>query len=214
MLFKVICNISDLLELPYTGWSKKTGLPSRIADGPAHLIDLKIQARTTAANSLREKYDLPEIDSIPDPIDIERWSITNPSVVNKIADYLGFVKPSGRVQVLPPGAMVPFHLDNLGPGYLFNSEDTYQNNDFTQEEYDKFAADPACVQRVLIMLDDCKPGQLMVFENDVCSGWKKGDVIHWSWQNTVHATINAGCWSRPLLRVSGFATEKFFDLIK
>lgn len=185
-----------------------------MVDGPESLNKLKIGSRTAAANMLREKYNLPEIDSIADPMDMERWKITDPAVVNQIAEFLGFRKPSGRVQVLTPGASLPLHLDNLEVGYILNCEDSYQNNEFTQEDLDLFYANRYNAQRVLVMLEDWKPGQLILFEDQVFSHWKAGDVVHWPWQTVIHSTVNSGYWNRPLLRLSGFATEKFFDLIK
>ena len=213
MSYKIICNISDLNLPGYKQWSERTDVSARMVDGPESLTKLKIGTRSKAAQMLRDQYGLPEIDSIADPMDMERWKITDPTIVNKIADFVGLRKPSGRVQVLTPGAMLPLHLDNLEVGYLLNCEDSYQNNEFTQQEIDAFYADRNIAQRVLIMLEDWKPGQYILFGEDVFSHWQAGDVVHWHWQTVIHSTINAGYWNRPLLRLSGFAEQKFFDLV-
>ena len=206
MSYKVICNIPNIPD--YSLWSKQKlrefTLEEKTNRYTGHII-----ARQQAAKSLIEKYNLPNIDSISDPVDIEHWEITDFNVVNEIADYVGLRKPTGRIQILPPGIMVPIHLDNLKEGYILYCEDNFQNHKFTKEDIELFSVNPNSVQRLLIFLEDHRPGQGIFFENNVLSTWRKGDVVHWDWRDVEHATVNAGFWKRPLLRITGLVTEKF-----
>jgi len=70
------------------------------------------------------------------------------------------------------------------------------------------------IARVFIMLDDWKPGQIMLMGSRHCVRWRKGDIIYFSWQHLPHGTANFGHHDRPLLFVQGRITEKFKKLIK
>lgn len=200
-MYQVIANIPDIPD--YTQWSKPSSAAQHLAQASPDLQQAKISARSSAAQKIILEKKTRDIDGLGDPLDMERWSITDATVVNRIANQLGFRNPSGRVQVLTPGAMVPLHHDDLAFGYIDGREASYQHQRFSDQQLADFARDPQCAQRVLIMLEDSLPGQLLIFGDQVCSHWQRGDVIHWDWINVEHATINAGYWSRPLLRLTG-----------
>jgi len=206
-MFKIICNIPGIPD--YTTWSAKSNDAQPLSQTSGYLREIKIETRTNAIAVLNQRLPLREIDGMPDSLDFERWHITDSSVVDRISEFLRFQKPSGRVQVLGPGATVPLHLDDLRRGYFDGSEPSYQKNEFTDRELEEFQRNPQCAQRVLIMLEDHHPGQCIIFGDQVCNSWKKGDVIHWDWINVEHATVNAGYWRRPLLRLSGLVDQNW-----
>ena len=142
-----------------------------------------------------------------------RYFITDLTLVDMLAEKLGLTKPSARVQVLPPGQLTLLHLDNLDKGYISPLENNVQKNHFTDSEIEEFQKNPRSALRFLIMLENSMPGQVMIFGSDVVASWKKGDVIYWDWPTVVHSTVNTGFWDRPLLRISGLATEKTKDII-
>jgi hypothetical protein len=204
-MYKIITNVSNIPD--YRIWSTKNDDAQLLDSVPENLKQAKIKNRSAAADFLVSTKNTRPIDAIANPLDIERWRITDTSVVNDIAHTLGFSKPSGRVQVLGPGAMVPLHFDDLRFGYIDGSEPSYQINEFTTTELQRFDRDPQSAQRVLIMLEDSLPGQMLLFGDIVCYQWRRGDVIHWDWVSTIHATINAGYWRRPLLRLTGLVDD-------
>ena len=59
------------------------------------------------------------------------------------------------------------------------------------------------VYRCFVALDDWHPGQIVNFEPDFWSGWKKGDAAFFDWRNTPHTTANSGIENRPFLKITG-----------
>lgn len=143
----------------------------------------------------------------------DRYRITDEHVIDQIAEQLGLKKPSARVQILPPGRVTLLHLDDLGKGYMYPVEEHLRTIDFTPQELENFNNDPRTALRFLIMLEDSMPGQLMLFGDKVISSWSKGDVIYWDWPTVAHSTINTGYWPRALLRISGLASDKTWEII-
>ena len=207
-MFKLLCNISDIPD--YRSWSQLIDPARHLIDVQETLRNQKIKSRQTVADFLIRTKNLRPADGLGDPLDIERWKVTDVTVVRKIADILGFSRPSGRVQVLPPGAMIPLHFDDLRFGYINNAEPSYEPTTFTTEELRAFEQNPDLGQRVLVMLEDSHPGQALLFKDQVCNHWRRGDVIHWDWRTVEHATINVGYWSRPLLLLSGLVKPSWF----
>lgn len=200
-MFKIITNIPDIPD--HRLWSVLASPAQNLGDVSNDLKQAKIRARTSAVTKLTADHRYRPPDDLGDPLDMERWQITDNTVIEKISNILGFTKPSGRVQVLAPGCMVPLHHDDLAFGYIDGAESSYQHQPFTTEEITEFNDNANCAQRVLVMLEDWHPGQYLVFHDAVCDHWSRGDVIHWDWINVEHATINAGYWRRPLLRLTG-----------
>lgn len=208
-MFKTIANIADIPD--YRTWSTLAAPAQTLMDVSNDLRQAKLRARTSAVSRLTANNQYRAADDLGDPRDMERWQINDGSVVEKISSILGFNKPSGRVQVLAPGCMVPLHHDDLGFGYIDGAESSYQSQQFTSVEKECFKTNPYCAQRVLIMLDRWHPGQYLVFHDTVCDHWQAGDVIHWDWLNVEHATINAGYWRRPLLRLTGLVNADWMQ---
>jgi len=46
------------------------------------------------------------------------------------------------------------------------------------------------------------------------TGWQKGDIIYCDFLKTWHFTANCSWHSRPLLQVSGVATDELLSLVK
>jgi len=184
--------------------------PNTISNSPDFLKKAKIKGRKWVADFYEEKHGYTNSSVVgADPEDFSKWGITNDSVIQRIGALLGMSKPSGRVQLLAPGAMVPLHIDNLQLGYIDGGDQVVQKNEFTSEELTKFDADPKTATRVLIFLEDWRHGQGVMFDDSWYDHWKAGDVVTWDWITGIHATVNCGYWQRPLLRLSGLVTDKF-----
>lgn len=206
--FKVLGNIQNIPE--YQQWSALAVGTNTIANSPEFLQKAKIKGRKKVAELLEEQYGYTNSSVVgADPEDFSKWNITNNSVVQRISNLLGMDKPSGRVQILSPGAMVPLHVDDLRIGYIEGADQVIQKNEFTAEELAEFNNNPRVAARVLIMLEDWQHGQGVIFGDHWFDHWKRGDTVIWDWVDGVHATVNAGYWDRPLLRLSGLVTEKF-----
>jgi hypothetical protein len=221
MSYRYLGNIKNIPD--FKTWSVQTFGTNTMANSPSWLSKAKSEARQWSADHLSEKYGYPKVDiTVTDPPDPTKWTVTDLNVMYKIGEMLGFYKCGGRVQQLEPGCMIPIHVDNLELGYITSGDQALSKNEFTEEEIKKFYDDRNSAGRVLIMLEDWKPGQMIWFWNDQTqeeyfwTKWRAGDVGYWThWgPDGIHATVNYGYWTRGLLRLSGFKTEKLEDYIK
>ena len=124
--------------------------------------------------------------------------------LEKIVLALGFEKGySAYVQNQHPGNLLFRHADSLS---VFINE----QEDVLDQEYDKELKQPKGakpVYRCLVALDDWHPGQIVNFEPDFWSHWKKGDVMFFDWRNSAHSTANVGIKDRPLMKITGTMTD-------
>lgn len=121
----------------------------------------------------------------------------------RIVKALGFGDNSSVwVNNQPPGAVMGRHVD-------FISCFTYENigeNFLNSMKYDKELRQPKELKpiwRCFVALDDWKPGQIVNFEPNFWTEWKKGDVVFFDWRNTPHTTTNGGFDQRPFLKITG-----------
>lgn len=135
------------------------------------------------------------------------------SIIDRIGELLGIRKPMGRMQRQEPGVMSVMHMDDLKIGYIDNFEQNPQPHQITEDDRRIFEADPNCLVRFLIPLQDSLPGQGLVFKDTVISRWEAGDVIAFDWTKTPHSTYNTSLWSRDLIRITGFRTQRTTDLL-
>lgn len=120
-------------------------------------------------------------------------------LLKKITNVLPFAKSRSLVHIQKPGQMHMLHMDaNYGNGFW----------DYLGKEKNKKLA------RIMIMLDDWAPGQVMMFGGKHVHHWKKGDAIYFRWQDIPHGTANFGHTNRPLLITTGEITNEFNDLLK
>ena len=127
-------------------------------------------------------------------------------VFEEIIDFLKFDKTKQLVQKFNdqnPNQQLMWHVDNL-PGNP-RKERIIGNPDFMYQDSD--------VVRFLIMLEDWEPGQILQFGTIVYTQWKAGTAIAWEWSTLPHLTWN-GSWSRrPVLQITGSASEDTWKLI-
>lgn len=208
MSYNYLGNIANIPN--YQRWSQKIVGPNTIADSPEILREAKIAGRQRVADRLGQEfgYGKSEVTGA-DPEDFSKWGISDDRVVLRLADLLGLIKPSGRVQLLAPGAMVPLHLDNLRLGYIDGEDQAVQKNIFTEQEKQLMMSDSSSIARVLIFLEDWRHGQAVLFEDKWYDHWRAGDIVTWEWTDGIHATVNCGYWERPLLRLSGQVSNRF-----
>jgi len=131
----------------------------------------------------------------------------------KIVKALGFGDTSSVwVNNQPPGSIMGRHVD-------FISCFTYENLDndlsLNSMKYDKELRQPKGIKtiwRCFVALDDWKPGQIVNFEPNFWTEWKKGDVVFFDWRNTPHTTSNGGFDQRPFLKITGVLEDDSFVL--
>ena len=128
----------------------------------------------------------------------------DPNVL-KIVKALGFGDNSSVwVNNQPPGSIMGRHVD-------FISCFTYENRDnIDNMKYDKELRQPKglkTIWRCFVALDDWHPGQIVNFEPNFWTEWKKGDVVFFDWKNTPHATCNGGYHQRPFLKITGVLND-------
>jgi len=103
-----------------------------------------------------------------------------------------------------PGQMHLLHMDNAKTDHLHQSK---SGKPLTlRQRRNKIA-------RLLIMLDDWHPGQVVMLGNYHWVKWKKGDTMYFSWADLPHATANMGHDPRPMLFLQGEITEKFKKML-
>ena len=129
--------------------------------------------------------------------------------MKKIAKVLGFGDNSSIwVNNQPPGVLMGRHVDSIS---CFTYEN--MNMDINNMLYNKKLRQPADMKniwRCFVALDDWCPGQIVNFEPNYWSHWKKGDVIFFDWRNTPHSTANCSSKSRPFLKITGIINDDFY----
>jgi hypothetical protein len=118
----------------------------------------------------------------------------------KIASLLGFENTSVWINNQPPGAMMARHVDTISC-LVHEQIDTIRHEPFDLHMRQPKNAKP--IYRCFVALDDWHPGQILNFEPDFWTGWKKGDVCFFHWRTTAHSTANTGWHHRPLLKITG-----------
>lgn len=143
--------------------------------------DVTTNQQNFSGLSLQDRY----VEGYSD--DCDEW-------VNEIVNVLPFARSRSLVHIQKPGQMHMLHMDaNYGNGFW----------DYLGEEKSTKLA------RVMIMLDDWAPGQIMMFGGFHCTRWSKGDVIYFRWQDLPHGTANFGHTVRPLILTTGEITDEF-----
>lgn len=102
-----------------------------------------------------------------------------------------------------PNDQLMWHIDNL-PGNP-RKERVIDNPEFQYQYPNKI--------RILIMLEDWQPGQLLQFGNRMYTQWKAGTAITWEWSTLPHATWNGSWKKRPALQLTGSASDATWDII-
>jgi hypothetical protein len=128
----------------------------------------------------------------------DRWDegllTDQPTLIQKIANCL----PLGDrfrhlIHVQRPGQMHMWHIDPVYGNGIWD--------DITEEEKQERLV------RFFVMLDDWRPGQIIMFGSKVLR-WQKGDVIYFRWQDVPHGTANFGHHERPMLQLTGERTQE------
>jgi len=107
-----------------------------------------------------------------------------------VINSLGLINTKQAFHIQYPGEMLNLHVDKQHE----------MNDDSTQ------------VARFFIFLEDWKPGHFLQMGTSFIQ-WRKGDVIHFDWKDTPHASANAGWEPRCLIQLTGTMTDVTRDLI-
>lgn len=141
----------------------------------------------------QEENDLREIGA---PVNLQLTDISEQheigKTLTKMYKFFELEDPWVRLHLQRPGQMFNLHIDKL---------------------YDRCPEDPSRIVRIMVMLTDWEPGHFYSFGTQNLSHWKSGDIHTFDWQNLPHATANAGRTVRPLLIMTGLATEKTKHII-
>lgn len=199
-MMSVVANIKDLPALENIKTHRLTHAPSNVKNGVITPMPVGGQPPAPVKQKALQSYGLGEnleqSAVYPEAYDLDRFLITDQPLMAKLETDLGIRKATARIQILLPGQMTMEHLDDCDSGYV-------QQQELTAEEKQCYDNNPYYVRRFLILMEDWKPGQGIMFGKDVFTDWKKGDTIEWDWVNDVHSTFNTGFWSRALIRITG-----------
>jgi hypothetical protein len=141
----------------------------------------------------QEENDLRDIGA---PVDLSLTDVAEQAslgpVLTKMYRYFELEDPWVRLHLQQPGQMFNLHIDKL---------------------YDRCPEDPDRIVRIMVMLSDWEPGHFYCFGTQNISHWRAGDIHTFSWRDVPHATANAGRTVRPLLIMTGLATERTREIL-
>lgn len=142
---------------------------------------------------VQEENDLRDIGA---PVDLSLTNVAEQSnigpVLTKMYEFFQLEDPWVRLHLQQPGQMFNLHIDKL---------------------YDRCPDDPGRIVRIMVMLSDWEPGHFYCFGTQNISHWRAGDIHTFSWQDVPHATANAGRTTRPLLIMTGLATDQTREIL-
>jgi hypothetical protein len=69
-------------------------------------------------------------------------------------------------------------------------------------------------ERMLLMLEDRKPGQFMQIGKRMINKWNKGDLFYYDGKKEYHSAGACGDQARLVLRITGAPTKKFKEFLK
>lgn len=92
--------------------------------------------------------------------------------------------PSMALHRMQPGRYLPLHSDLYGAYKKINSINDYS------------------MQRIIVFLEDHKPGHMLDIAGTVHNSWSAGDWVSWQ-DDTVHAAYNLGLEDRYTLQITG-----------
>ena len=122
----------------------------------------------------------------------------------KIVKALGFGDNSSVwVNNQPPGVLMGRHVDFISCFTYENLDDESLVNTMKYDKERRQSVALKTIWRCFVALDDWHPGQLVNFEPNFWTHWKKGDVVFFDWKNTPHSTANCGSKHRPFLKITG-----------
>lgn len=120
----------------------------------------------------------------------------------KMAMEMGLDDPQILVLKYIPGTCTLIHADQH-PGYDMYDPRRKGNNHNTKNYG---------MQRIMVQLGDRNPGAWMQFNDVVWNDWEAGDV-HIFDERYFHSFGNASQYDRWVLRVTGRATDKFYEFL-
>ncbi|GAB4018598.1 MAG: hypothetical protein Fur0010_19870 [Bdellovibrio sp.] len=121
-----------------------------------------------------------------------------PEIFVKMAEQLHLYKPDIRIHRQMPGMVAPIHAD------------AYCSHPDIDCDPSKHVGE---MRRFIIQLTDWDWGHFWNFGNTPWVQWKAGDVVYFESRDVVHCTANAGKEPRVTMIVTGWMTEKTFELV-
>lgn len=110
------------------------------------------------------------------PLELENY-------INTCFEKLSYIKLS--VQKMLPGMILPYHTDKYG-FYLSQHKEYSITN----------------VKRIIVFLEDWKPGHISEVNDQSHTNWRAGDWISWQ-GSTKHMAANIGYNNRYTLQITG-----------
>lgn len=132
--------------------------------------------------------------------------------LSDLGKRLGLRCVHARLQRQEPGFTTVFHVDDYDKGYVNAADQSYQYSEpITEADREQFRADPSCVERWVLFLNDVQPGEGLLIARAVEDGmtwdvldWRQGQAFTWEQRDVPHGFFNAGFRNRELIRITGF----------
>lgn len=126
-------------------------------------------------------------------------------VLESIRNITGLQDCQIVLQKYETGQVQLIHRDYM-PGYdLAERADV---NALPKDEYQNLQ-----YKRMLLLLEDRKPGQFMQAGDTMINHWEAGDCFYYDTINTYHSAGNCGPYPRIILRITGLDTPEFQNFL-
>jgi len=125
--------------------------------------------------------------------------------LEKLRKLLGWKNTQMIIMKYEQGEIQLRHIDHMPDYDIAERKELYvKANEFKNPEY----------HRMLLMLNDRKPGQFMHIEDKIINSWKQGDMFYYNSKEVYHGAGNCGNEPRWILRITGIPTKKFENFKK
>lgn len=141
-----------------------------------------------------------DIDAFPMFDSAEKGSTTQ-----QIAEFIGMDFDKAQVGARRDYGYDLVHIQRPGQ-MLHYHHDIYYG--IMREKDASIAWEPENFRRIVVFMEDWRPGHVWIAGNTTYSHWRKGECITWNWQDMPHGTANISMSPRYSLHLTGYMTDK------
>ena len=172
---------TGIIGYPFATWTKgRMPITWNIAD----VLNLEWQTAHHRDDAMNKKLASLGHNYESMVIDICQQDQALPSWCYDIADSMNLSKPAAALHRMRPGKYLPLHSDLYGAYKRINNITTQT------------------ITRIIVFLEDHKPGHMLDIDSDVICKWSAGDWVSWE-DDTIHAAYNMGTEDRYTLQITG-----------
>lgn len=126
----------------------------------------------------------------------------------RIADFVGLDFQAAQQGAQRDYGYDSFHIQRPGQMLMMHHDLYYA---IIRDHDPELAWRPEKLRRIVIFMEDWRPGHIWIAGNTHYSHWRAGDVITWSWVDMPHGTANLSAHNRYSLHLTGYMTERSWN---